>query len=65
MKIKEMRQNFGYTQKQFSEITGIPKRTIEDWETEKLHPPEWLPKMIECYLNTKTQDVKGKDDEEK
>lgn len=52
MKIKEMRQNFGFTQKQFSEITGIPKRTIEDWETEKRHPPEWLPKMIECYLNT-------------
>lgn len=53
MNIKEIRQNFGYTQKQFSEITGIPKRTIEDWETEKRHPPEWLPKMIECYLNTK------------
>lgn len=51
MNIKEMRQKFGCTQKQFSEITGIPKRTIEDWETEKRHPPEWLPKMIECYLS--------------
>lgn len=51
MEIKEMRKNFGFTQKQFSEITGIPKRTIEDWETEKRHPPEWLPKMIECYIN--------------
>lgn len=57
MKIKEIRQNFGYTQKQFSEITGIPKRTIEDWETEKRHPPEWLPKMIECYLKSQTQNV--------
>lgn len=52
MEIKEMRKNFGFTQKQFSEITGIPKRTIEDWETEKRHPPEWLPKMIECYIST-------------
>lgn len=50
MEIKEMRKNFGFTQKQFSEITGIPKRTIEDWETEKRHPPEWLPKMIKCYI---------------
>lgn len=50
MKIKEIRQNFGYTQKQFSEITGIPKRTVEDWEAERRNPPEWLPKMIECYL---------------
>lgn len=48
--IKEMRQKFGLTQKQFSEITGIPKRSIESWEEEKRNPPEWLPKMIEAYL---------------
>lgn len=48
--IKSMRKKFELTQKQFSEVTGIPKRTIEDWETEKRHPPEWLPKMIETYL---------------
>lgn len=48
--IKEMRQKFNLTQKQFSEITGIPKRTIENWEEGKRTPPEWLPKMIECYL---------------
>ena len=48
--IKEIRQRFGLTQKSFSEITGIPKRTIESWEEEQRTPPEWLPKMIECYL---------------
>lgn len=48
--IKEIRQKWGVTQKQFSEITGIPKRTIESWEEEKRTPPEWLPKMIESYL---------------
>ncbi len=48
--IKEMRQKYGLTQKQFSEITGIPKRTVESWEEEKRTPPEWLPKMIWCYL---------------
>ncbi len=48
--IKEMRKKYGLTQKQFSEITGIPKRTVESWEEEKRNPPEWLPKMIEVYL---------------
>lgn len=54
--IKSMRKKYELTQKRFSEVTGIPKRTIEDWETEKRHPPEWLPKMIECYLEA-NQDV--------
>lgn len=48
--IKEMRQKYGLTQKQFSEVTGIPKRTIENWEGGQRTPPEWLPKMIKCYL---------------
>lgn len=50
--IKSIRMKYELTQKRFSEVTGIPKRTIEDWETEKRHPPEWLPKMILCYLET-------------
>lgn len=48
--IKEMRRKYGLTQKQFADITGIPKRTVENWEEEKRNPPEWLPKMIESYL---------------
>lgn len=50
--IKEMRGKYGLTQKQFADITGIPKRTVENWEEEKRNPPEWLPKMIESYLTT-------------
>lgn len=49
--IKEIRQKYGLTQKQFSELTKIPKRTIESWEEELRNPPEWLPKMIECWLS--------------
>lgn len=48
--IKELRQKYNLTQKVFSEVTGIPKRTVESWEEEKRTPPEWLPKMIETYL---------------
>ncbi len=54
MGIKEMRKKYGFTQKAFSELTGIPKRTIESWEGGQRNPPEWLPKMIECYLNANT-----------
>ncbi len=50
--IKEIRQKFGLTQKRFSEITGIPKRTIENWEGGQRTPPDWLPKMIRCFLET-------------
>lgn len=32
---KELRQATGMTQKQFSEYFNIPKRTIEDWETDE------------------------------
>lgn len=35
MTIKEMRTAAGMTQKAFSEYFGIPKRTIQDWESEK------------------------------
>lgn len=54
--IKKMRLELGLTQKQFSEITGIPKRTVESWEEEKRNPPEWLPKMIKCYLEANLGD---------
>lgn len=49
--IKELKQQYHLTQKVLSEITGIPKSTIEAWERGTRTPPEWLPKMIECYVN--------------
>lgn len=53
MPIREIRTAFNLTQKQLSEITGIPKRSIENWESGARTPPEWLPKMIEAYLEAK------------
>lgn len=58
MEIKEMRKKYELTQKQFSEITGIPKRTVESWEEETRTPPVWLPKMIDCYLREVTSKTK-------
>ncbi len=49
--LKELKNRFDMTQKEMSEFLGIPKSTIEAWERGTRTPPEWLPKMIECYLN--------------
>ena len=52
MLIKEIRTARSLTIQQFSELTGIPRRTIEDWEAGRRKPPEWLPKMIQAFLST-------------
>ena len=50
--IKEARQAAGLTQKQMSELLEIPKRTIEDWDADKKHPPKWAEKLILEKLET-------------
>lgn len=50
MNIKEMRQAVNMTQKAFAEYFGIPRRTIEDWETEKRQPPKYVEDLIEYKL---------------
>ena len=43
-KIKELRKSAGMTRKEFSEHTGIPVRTLEDWEAARRTPPEYIPR---------------------
>ena len=50
MKIKELRLASGMTQKGFAEYFGIPKRTIEDWESGKRKPPEYTVRLLEYKL---------------
>ena len=45
-KIKEARLAAGLTQKSMSEKTGIPMRTIGDWETGHRCPPEWAKLLV-------------------
>ncbi len=40
----------GMTQKAFSEYFNIPIRTIEDWNTGKRNPPEYVVDLIEYKL---------------
>ena len=49
--IKSERTRLGLTQKQLSEITGIPQRTIEDWEGGQRKSPPYVEKMILDKLN--------------
>lgn len=46
MTIKEARTKVGLTQQAMSDLLKIPKRTIEDWETSKRTPPEYVESLI-------------------
>ena len=47
IKIKELRESVGMTRKEFAEYTGIPIRTLEDWEAERRIPPAYVPRLLD------------------
>ncbi len=49
-RIKELRESTGMSRKEFSEHTGIPVRTLEDWEAGRRTPPEYIPRLIAYQL---------------
>nr|MCR5673101.1 helix-turn-helix domain-containing protein [Lachnospiraceae bacterium] len=44
--IKELRESTGMMRKEFSEHTGIPVRTLEDWEAGRRTPPDYIPRLL-------------------
>ena len=50
IKIKELRESVGMTRKEFAEYTGIPIRTLEDWEAERRIPPAYVPRLLAYKL---------------
>ncbi len=48
--IKELRESTGMSRKEFSDHTGIPVRTLEDWEAARRTPPEYIPRLIDYQL---------------
>ena len=50
MMIKEARIEYQLTQKELSDITSIPLRTIENWESGKRTPSPWVQKLVCSYL---------------
>ena len=63
--IKDLRESTGMSRKEFSEHTGIPVRTLEDWEAGRRTPPEYIPRLLayqmkfEGIVSSKVE-VKGK-----
>lgn len=50
-KIKEARIKHGLTQKQVSDITGVPLRSIENWEAGVRKCPNYVEKMVVTMLD--------------
>lgn len=48
--IRNLRESTGMNRRQFSEHTGIPVRTLEDWEAGRRTPPEYIPRLIAYQL---------------
>ncbi len=44
--VREARVYAGLTQVKMSELLGIPKRTIENWETGSRKCPEWAERLV-------------------
>ena len=56
--IKEARQAAGLTQQGVTDTLGIPRRTLQDWETGKRTPPGWAEALVVEKLTRIAQDNK-------
>ena len=59
MTIRDLRKRYGLTQQQLSDLTGIPKRTIENWEGGVSSPTDYIITLLECYLEHNTTKKSG------
>lgn len=53
--IKSIRASAGLTQKEFSALVGVPRRTFEDWESGRRTPAEYLIRLLEFYVDNYKQ----------
>ncbi len=70
MDIREMRKQLGNTQSEFAARYNIPFRTIQNWETGKRTPPEYIIDLLEHrvredLINRKTLTLPRYDPEKK
>lgn len=47
LRVKEIRQRTGLSQERFCELYALPKRTLENWESGKRRPPEYVINLLE------------------
>ena len=63
--IKEARQAAGLSQQGVTDALGIPRRTLQDWETGKRTPPGWAEALVVEKLEKIAQDNQARMTEEK
>lgn len=61
MNVKEMRELLGLSQAAFAKKYGIPKRSIENWESGERKPAKYLINLLERAV---LEDAKQKNDKE-
>lgn len=49
-KIRELRKKAGLSQQAVTDVTLIPRRTVQDWERGKMEPPEWCQRLVLAEL---------------
>lgn len=54
--IKEARQAAGLSQQGVTDALGIPRRTLQDWESGKRTPPGWAEALVIENLEKLAQD---------
>ena len=54
--IKDARQAAGLSQQGVTDTLGIPKRTLQDWESGKRTPPGWAEALVIEKLEKIAQD---------
>lgn len=57
--IREARQAAGLSQQGVTDALGIPKRTLQDWESGKRTPPGWAEALVVEKLGKIAQDNKS------
>lgn len=56
--IKEARQAAGLSQQGVTDSLGIPRRTLQDWESGKRTPPGWAKSLVVEKLEQIAKDNK-------
>ena len=54
--IKAIRKKTGLTQAAFAERYHIPKRTVENWETEVTVPPRYVVELLKRAVDADFED---------
>ena len=60
-RIKNLRESTGMNRREFSDHTGIPLRTLEDWEAGRRTPPEYVPRLLAYML--KYEELVGREED--